>query len=177
MENPTLQKDRLIKTSRIVVRSGFVVNRLFLAAVVSGLLLSVLFSSPLTKLLVQQSPGDDARSEVTGLRLMLLLGIAMSVAIDRLFVALAQIIETARAGDPFIGANARRLQTIGWALLGLQILDIPAALIERFFPSMGMGTPDPAFSAAGWLAVLMVFVLSRVFAVGSAMREELEGTV
>jgi hypothetical protein len=40
-----------------------------------------------------------------------------------------------------------------------------------------MGTPDSAFSAAGWLAVLMVFVLSRVFSVGSAMREELEGTV
>jgi hypothetical protein len=120
-----LEKDRLIKTSRIVVRSGFIVNRLFLAAVVSGLLLSLLFSSPLTKLLVQQSPGGDARSEMTGLRLMLLLGIAMSVAIDRLFVALTQIIETARAGDPFIGANARRLQTIGWALLGLHILDIP----------------------------------------------------
>jgi hypothetical protein len=27
------------------------------------------------------------------------------------------------------------------------------------------------------MAVLMVFVLSRVFAVGSAMRDELEGTV
>jgi hypothetical protein len=40
-----LEKDRLIKTSRIVVRSGFIVNRLFLAAVVSGLLLSLLFSS------------------------------------------------------------------------------------------------------------------------------------
>ena len=94
-----LEKDGLIKTSRIVVRSGFIVNRLFLAAVVSGLLLSLLFSSPLTKLLVQQSPGDDAKSEMTGLRLMLLLGIAMSVAIERLFVALTQIIETARAGD------------------------------------------------------------------------------
>jgi hypothetical protein len=92
-------------------------------------------------------------------------------------VALTQIIETARAGDPFISANARRLQTIGWALLTLQLLDIPAAVIERYFPSMGMGTPDSAFSAAGWMAVLMVFVLSRVFAVGSAMRDELEGTV
>jgi Protein of unknown function (DUF2975) len=108
---------------------------------------------------------------------MMLLGIAMSVAIDRLFVALTQIIETARAGDPFIPANALRLQTVGWALLSLQLLNIPAALIERYFPSMGTGTPDSAFSAAGWMAVLMVFVLSRVFAAGSAMRDELEGTV
>ena len=172
-----LEKDRLIKTSRLLVHTGFIVNRLFLASVTLGLLLSWIFSAQLATLLVQQNPGTDARSETTGLRLMMLLGIAMSVAIDRLFVALAQIIETARAGDPFIPANALRLQTIGWALLALQLLDIPAALIERYFPSMGMGTPDSVFSAAGWLAVLMVFVLSRVFAAGSAMRDELEGTV
>ena len=172
-----LEKDRLIKTSRFVVRTGFIVNRLFLAAVALGLILSWIFSSQLAPLLIQQNAGTDARSEITGLRLMMLLGIAMSVAIDRLFVALTQIIETARAGDPFIPANALRLQTIGWALLALQLLNIPAALIESYFPSMGTGTPDSAFSAAGWMAVLMVFVLSRVFAAGSAMRDELEGTV
>lgn len=172
-----LEKDRLIKTSRFVVQTGFIVNRLFVAAVALGLLLSWIFYSQLTALLIQQNPGIDARSEMTGLRLMLLLGIVMSVAIDRLFKSLSQIIETARAGDPFIAANARRLQRIGWALLALQLLDIPAALIEKYFPSMGTGTPDSAFSAAGWLGVLMVFVLSRVFVVGSAMRDELEGTV
>lgn len=172
-----LEKDRLINTSRFVVRTGFIVNRLFLAAVALGLLLSWICSSQLAALLLQQNPGTDVRSEMTGLRLMLLLGIVMSVAIDRLFVELAQIIETARDGDPFISANARRLQLIGWALLALQLLNIPAALIEKFFPNLGTGTPDSAFSAAGWMAVLMVFVLSRVFAVGSAMRDELEGTV
>ena len=161
----------------MLVRTGLVVNRLFVAAAALGLLLSWIFSTRLAGLLLQQTPGTDVRSEITGLRLMMLLGIATSVAIDRLFVALMQIIETARAGDPFIAANARGLQTIGWALLALQLLDIPAALIEKYFPSMGMGTPDSAFSAAGWMAVLMVFVLSRVFVVGSAMRDDLEGTV
>lgn len=172
-----LEKDRLIKTSRFVVRTGFAVNRLFVAAVSLGLLFSWLFSSGIATLLLQHDPQTDTRSELTGLRLMMLLGIATSIGIDRLFVALTQIIETARAGDPFIAANARRLQTIGWALLALQLLDIPAALIERYFPSMGTGTPDSAFSAAGWMGVLMMFVLSRVFVVGSAMRDELEGTV
>jgi hypothetical protein len=172
-----LAKDKLIKTSRFVVRAGFIVNRVFLAAVILGLLLSWIFSSPLTLLLIHQNPGVDVRAEITGIRLMMLLGIVMALATDRLFVALTQIIESTRAGDPFIAVNARRLQTIGWALLVLQLLDIPASLLERFFPSMGMGTPDPFFSASGWLAVLMVFVLSRVFAAGSAMRDDLEGTV
>jgi uncharacterized membrane protein len=172
-----LGKDKLIEGSRFVVRTGFVVNRLFLVAVAMGLLLSWIFSAQLAALLIQKNPGIDVRSTMAGLRWMMLLGIAMSVAIDRLFAALAQIIASARAGDPFISANARRLQTIGWALLVLQLLDIPGAILERFFPSLASGAPNVPFSPGGWMAVLMVFVLSRVFAAGSAMRDELEGTV
>ena len=172
-----LQRDRLITTSRLIVRAAWFLNRFFLAAVVLALPLSWVFSSQLTALCLQQLPRSDVRAAVTGLRLMLLVGIVMAVAIERLLRALGQIIESARAGDPFNSANARRLQAIGWALLVLQLLDIPAAMIERSFPGRGMGGPDPVFSFGGWMAVLMVFVLSRVFTVGSAMRDELEGTV
>jgi hypothetical protein len=35
----------------------------------------------------------------------------------------------------------------------------------------------PAFSINGWLAVLLTFLLARVFAEGALMREDLEGTV
>jgi hypothetical protein len=170
-----LAKDKLIRTSRLVVKTGSLINRLFLAAVVVGLLLSVIFASQMVSMLVPQGP--DVRSAITGLRLEMLLGIAMAVAIDRLFVALKQIIETVREGDPFIHANARRLRTVGWALMTLQLLGIPSFLIEKYFPSMSSGTPSFDFSTGGWLAVLMVFVLSRVFAAGSAMRDELEGTI
>ena len=34
-----------------------------------------------------------------------------------------------------------------------------------------------SFSATGWLAVLLLFVLARVFNEGAEMRYELEGTV
>jgi hypothetical protein len=76
-----------------------------------------------------------------------------------------------------VAVNARRLRTIGWALLGLQLLDFPGALIGRCYPSLGPAAPDVTFSPGGWIAVLMVFVLSRVFAAGSAMKDDLEGTV
>jgi len=36
---------------------------------------------------------------------------------------------------------------------------------------------DAGFSINGWVAVLLTFVLARVFAVGAHMREDLEGTV
>ena len=170
-----LEKDSLIKTSRFVVRTGFFVNRLFAAAVLLGLVLSRLFYSPIATWLLQQNPGSNVGSEIIGCRLMMLVGIASSVAIDRLLTGLTQIIDSARAGDPFLSVNARRLRTIGWSLLALQLLDIPLAIIERLFPSVV--TPDSVFSAAGWMAVLMVFVLSRVFTVGTAMRDDLEGTI
>jgi hypothetical protein len=170
-------KDRLIKGSRLVVRIAIVLNRLFLAAVVVGLLLSWIFPAQFVPLLLHPTTGMDVRSAATGLRLLMLLGLAMAVITDRLLAALAQIIASAGAGDPFISANARRLQTIGWTLLTLQLLDIPGALLAKFFPSLGSAAPDVTFSPGGWIAVLMVFVLSRVFAAGSAMRDDLEGTV
>jgi len=36
---------------------------------------------------------------------------------------------------------------------------------------------DAGFSANGWLAVILTFVLARVFAEGTLMRRDLEGTV
>jgi hypothetical protein len=36
---------------------------------------------------------------------------------------------------------------------------------------------DAGFSVNGWLAVVLIFVLARVFAEGALMREDLEGTV
>jgi hypothetical protein len=170
-------KDRLTKSSRLVVRIAVVTNRLFFVAVTVGLLLSWRLSAQLTGLLLDQNPGVDVRSVTTGLRLLMLLGIVMAVATEILLRALAQIIASASAGNPFVSANARRLQTIGWALLALQLLDIPGALLGKYFPSLGSAAPDVTFSPGGWIAVLMVFVLSRVFAAGSAMRDELEGTV
>ena len=41
---------------------------------------------------------------------------------------------------------------------------------------IGLLVGRPAFQG-GWIAVLMVFVLSRIFSAGAAMRDELEGTI
>ena len=169
-------KDRLIQSSRLVVKTAAVINRLFLAAVILGLLFSAIFPTQFATLM-QPGHGGDSGSTITGLRWELLLGIAMAVATDRLLAALAEIVASAGAGDPFISDNARRLQIIGWALLALQLMDIFGAILVKFFPILSSGASGIPFSPGGWLAVLMAFVLSRVFAAGSAMRDELEGTV
>lgn len=171
-------RNRLTTSARIVVHLAWIANRSFFVAVVAGLALSLLLPGPFAELVAPRLPaGADVPSALMGMRLLMGLGLAMAVAADRIFVALTAIIASASAGDPFIAINAHRLQRIGWCLLALQLCEVPGALIAAYFPSMGSAAPSGDVSFAGWISVLMVFVLSRVFATGSAMREELEGTI
>ena len=77
-----------------------------------------------------------------------------------------------------MAANADRLKAIAWVLLALNLLSIVIGVIAKT-----VSTPayplhiDAGFSISGWLAVLLTFLLARVFAEGALMREDLEGTV
>jgi len=91
---------------------------------------------------------------------------------------LLAMVETVRAGDPFVAANAYRLNAIAWVLLCLQLIGLVVALIGKAVSTPGHPLHlDAGFSPGGWLAVIMTFVLARVFAEGTLMREDLEGTV
>ena len=124
------------------------------------------------------SPSPDAERLVMGMRAIAVLGLG---AIPLNYVVLKRllaIVETVRAGDPFVAANASRLQGIAWTLLALQLLSLTIGAIAK-----SVSTPahplhlDAGFSINGWLAVLLTFLLARVFAEGTLMRQDLEGTV
>ena len=170
-------RDQFISSAKTVVGLASIVNRLFLVAVTIGLAATWLSPALFATILVKADPAVDVPTALTGVRLLMLVGVLMAVATDRLLVSLAAIVASAGEGDPFLPANAQRLQTVGWALLTLQLLDIPSALLARFWPSLGSAAPNGDISVGGWVATLMVFVLARVFATGSDMRDELAGTV
>lgn len=115
---------------------------------------------------------------IMGLRAIAALGLVAVPLNDAILRRLLAMVETVRAGDPFVAANAYRLHAIAWILLALQLLSITIAAIGK-----AISTPenpvqlDAGFSIAGWLAVILTFVLARVFAEGALMREDLEGTV
>jgi len=127
---------------------------------------------------LELSPSPEAERLIMGLRAIAVIGLVATplnhVVLKRLFA----IVETVRAGDPFVDANARRLQAIAWALLTLQLLSIVIGAIAK-----AVSTPahpldlDAGFSINGWLAVLFTFLLARVFAEGARMRDDLEGMV
>jgi hypothetical protein len=162
--------------SRVVLRILIVLNWLSGAAILA--LLVVMPNEQWIMSAFKLSPSPEAERLVMGLRAIAVLGL---VAIPLNYVVLKRllaIVETVRAGDPFVTANAYRLQGIAWALLALNLLSIVIGAIAET-----VSTPahplhiNAGFSINGWLAVLLTFVLARVFAEGTLMREDLEGTV
>jgi hypothetical protein len=126
----------------------------------------------------QLSPSPDASRLVMGLRVIAVLGLATIPLNYVVLKRLLAIVETVRAGDPFVGANAQRLQTIAWTLFTLQLFSLVIGAIAKAVSSPAHPLHlDAGFSINGWLAVLLTFLLARVFAEGTRMREDLEGTV
>ena len=162
--------------ANVVLRILIVLNWLYGAAI-----LALLVAMPTERWIMTAlglSPSPEADRLILGLRAVAVVGLA---AIPLNYVVLKRlraIVETVRAGDPFVVANAHRLQAIAWALLALQLLSLVVGAIGK-----AISTPelpfdfDAGFSINGWLAVLLTFVLARVFAEGTRMREDLAGTV
>lgn len=109
-----------------------------------------------------------------GLRAIVVVGVIGALLVHAVLKRLLAIVDSVRAGDPFILDNARRLDEIAWRVLGLEVLRAIVAGIASLVWESGR---IDAFSFAPWLAVLMLFVLSGVFAHGARMRADLEGTV
>jgi hypothetical protein len=124
------------------------------------------------------SPSPEAERLVMGLRAIAVLGLAAIPLNYAVLKRLLAIVETVRGGDPFVAANASRLQAIAWVLLALNVLSILIGVIAKTISSPEHPLHvNAGFSVNGWLAVLLTFVLARVFAAGTLMREDLEGTV
>jgi hypothetical protein len=115
---------------------------------------------------------------IIGLRAVAVLGLAAIPLNYVVLKRLVAIVETVREGDPFVAVNATRLLTIAWTLLALQVVSLMIGTIGKI-----VSTPehrlhlDAGLSVNGWLAVLLTFLLARVFAEGTLMREDLKGTV
>lgn len=112
------------------------------------------------------------------MRIALALILPVMLAAHLIFRRLLAMLDTAIAGDPFTSANGARLQQIGWALLVIQLCDLAfGAAASRIEAVMGDASSGWAPSVTGWLAVLLVFVLARVFEQGARMRDDLALTV
>jgi Protein of unknown function (DUF2975) len=109
-----------------------------------------------------------------GLRAIVVLGVIAAAIVHTILRRLLAIVDTVREGDPFTLENAGRLEAIAWRVLALEVLRFVIASIASAVWEPGK---LDGFSIASWFAVLLLFVLSGVFAQGARMRADLEGTV
>ena len=121
---------------------------------------------------------SDAVQVMWAMRGIAALGIAAAVPNYMILKHLLLMVDTVRAGDPFVAANAYRLHGIAWLLVAMQLISMSIAGIGRIISTEEHPFHlDAGFSVNSWLAVILCFVLARVFAEGTLMREDLEGTV
>jgi len=166
----------LLSTTRLALRLLVVLNILFGIGV--AVFLAISLAAPEWSLRALGVRAEAPPTLMIGMRLVMLIGIA-GVPLGYIFLTrLLAMVESVRNGDPFIPENARRLQVIAQTTLGVQLLNLAEGVVSSLF-----STPEHQIDAGwgpsidGWLAVLLLFVLARVFHHGTRMRADLEGTV
>ncbi|MGU3317511.1 DUF2975 domain-containing protein [Sphingomonas sp. M6A6_1c] len=170
-------QDKGLRIISGVLRFANGANWLAAIGFAAAVALSFVFGDVIAGHLSTKYPNGNVVGTIFILRIMAVLGIIAAVAVHQIFTRLLAMVCTVRTGDPFVALNADRLTRIGWALLTLQLLDLAMGLIVVALDRMGVdhATWTPAFT--GWIAVIMVFALARVFRVGTAMRDDLALTV
>ena len=166
-----------LPTAYVVLRILVVLNWLSGAAILA-LLTATIVAEKWTMTALGIGPTSEIARLIVPLQAIAALGLIAVPLYDLILKRLLAIVTTVRQGDPFVAANAERLHAIGWTLVALQFLSMIIGAIGE-----AVSTPafplhlDAGFSAGGWLAVLLTFVLAGVFGEGALMREELEGMV
>lgn len=163
--------------SRNVLRGVRVLNLLMGGFILALLIATLVAEGPVMAALGVPSAQFNPELFI-GMRLIMVLGVCAVPIVHFVLTRLLAIVQTVSVEDPFVLANAARLQSIAWALLVLELMNLAVAAVANSIAStavqLNIGWD---FSVTRWLAVLLLFVLARVFEQGVHMREELEGTV
>ncbi len=173
----TTEYPAALTVSERILKGLTVLNVLYGAGIL--ILLTASLVAPAWVLLaLTKKSADVAGGATEGMRLMMIVGLAAVPVAHVLLARLRAILTTVRAGDPFVLENARRLNAIAIALLALELLHLLIGAIAKSdaFDALGIHI-DWSFSFTPWVAVLLLFVLARVFEHGALMRADLEGTV
>jgi Protein of unknown function (DUF2975) len=163
--------------SRRVLRLLTKLN-LVMGALIMALLIATLVAEAPVMGALGVRPAQFSPRVFLGMRMIMVLGICGVPVVHFILTRLLMIVDTVSTGNPFVAANAARLQAIAWALLGLELMHFAVGAAAASVSSAGVPLDISwGFSLTRCLAVLLLFVLARVFEEGARMREDLEGTV
>lgn len=163
--------------SRKVLRVLTWLNLLVGVLILGLLVTSVVVGDQVMRTLAAGTPQANARLFM-GMRLVALIGLCAVPVVHFILGRILAIVDTVSVGNPFVMANAARLQKIAWAVLILELSHLAVGAVAASVSTAAAPFDiNWSFSPTRWVAVLLLFVLARVFEQGAQMREELEGTV
>jgi hypothetical protein len=153
------------------------------ALAIAGLVTFCVFRPDFMYAALKVAPGALGNQLVACLLAIATLGVIGAGLVHFVLRHLRAMVETVRAGEPFVADNARRLQAIAWLVMAGEFLRLGVGVVARIAApiarSLGIEVDRMGvqFSFAPWLAVLLLFVLAGVFAQGTRLRADLEGTI
>jgi hypothetical protein len=162
-----------LKVSRVLLWILLAFNVFLGVMLVAGFPASFVFEPQFVVFFSKRPPRIDPSWLMPTLRIWLVLGLVMVAAVHISLSRLLEMVETVRSGDPFVPENAVRLKAIAWCALINELLRLTFGMLAATMNLAGSNI-DWQFSATGWLAVFLLFVLARVFEEGTQMREDLE---
>ena len=116
--------------AHVVLRILVVLNWLSGVAILT-LLTATIVAQDWTLTALGISPASEIHRLIMPLRGIAALGLVAIPLNNAVLKRLLAIVETVRAGDPFVAANAYRLQAIAWVLLALNLLSIVIGAIAK----------------------------------------------
>lgn len=171
------QSDTPLALSRTVLRLLVKLN-IILGILIFALFVSTLFARSYVMHALGVIPSSDSGRLIFGMRGIMVIGVLAAPVLHLIFTRLLAIVETVKAGDPFVIMNAARLQTIAWAIVGLELMHVGVVMLANGVVVEGQKVDiGGKFSITPWLTILLLFVLARVFDQGARMRDDLAGTV
>jgi len=162
-----------LKASRVLLWILLAFNVFMGVMLVVAFPASFVFEPQVFEFFSKRPPRIDSSWLIPTLRVWLVLGLVMIAAVHVSLSRLLEMVETVGSGDPFVPGNAVRLKTIAWCVLATELLRLVFGVMAATMNLAGSNI-DWQFSATGWLAVVLLFVLARVFEAGTRMREDLE---
>src|SRR5258708_23132240 len=120
----------------VVLRVLIIVNWIY-GAIVLAMLVGMFAAEQWTMTALGVPFSPQSGPLITGMRAIAALGLVAVPLNLALLKRLVAMVQTVRAGDPFVAANAYRLQAIAWFLLGQQMLGLVIGLIGKSVSTPG----------------------------------------
>ena len=161
-----------LSASRILLTILRVLNILMGVGLVLAMPASFIFESTFFEFFSKKPPRIDPSLLIPTLRVWFVLALLMVGLVHVQLTRLLAVVATVH-DDPFVPENAVRLKTIAWCMLGIEVLRLTSGILAGTMNAAGSNI-EWKFSASGWVAVVLLFVLAQVFEVGTRMRADLQ---